>query len=302
MTLDRSAIYALYAPKPAAGRVDPGQTRVARVERATGKIIEAGPFPGAASLTRAGSGLWIAGGFAVSGADTRWLILLDPTSLKVERRVHLPGAAAGTNTLAHLAGNPSLLWLGYAQQVYRLDPGTGSVLLSEPLPGGATSVSLDPSGRRLYAGVDLSSVPASQNDRVMEWDASTGAMLASAPTGGLALGGPQVAAATDGVWIAYATGMLGTIEHRSAARLELIPTKNQPGFGHSNGIRVFTGGSALWVVDASAQQIGCADPGTGMAAASAAETLPAAIAADSAGTYLGTADGVAALQPPSSCP
>jgi hypothetical protein len=134
---------------------------------------------------------------------------------------------------------------------------------------------------------------------VIESDASTGARIASAPTGGIDLGGPTVAAAPDGVWIAYATGLMGAVEHRSAANLSLLA---QPQGQHANGIHVFVGGGALWLVDSMAQQVACADLRTGTIAASSQETLPATLVADANGSYLGNDDGVGFLRPPAACP
>jgi hypothetical protein len=144
-------------------------------------------------------------------------------------------------------------------------------------------------------------VTPSQNsqDLVIEWDALTGARLASAPTGGLGLAGPHVAAAADGVWISYATGSLGAVEHRSAIGLaELLAPQHQ----HTNGIHVFVFGGTLWLVDGMAQQVACGDPLTGLITASSQESSPEAIVADANGSYLGDFDGIGFLRPDPSCP
>jgi sugar lactone lactonase YvrE len=108
-----------------------------------------------------------------------------------------------------------------------------------------------------------------------------------------------LAAAADGVWIAYATGMMGAVEHRGATDLAMLV---DPQYGHTNGIRVFVGGGALWFVDPGAGRLACADLRTGTTAASSQETLPAAIVADANGSYLGDSDGVGFLRPDPSCP
>lgn len=302
MTIDGSAVYALYDPTPSGGSVDPSLTKLARIDRVTGTITTAGPFPGAMRLARIDAGLWIGGSaLQLTGNDSQWLTLVDPQSLRVERRVPLPALADASNhSVAQLAGTSNLLWLGYGQHAYRLNPATGSILLTQELPGIATSVAVDPSGHRVYVGVDLSGSQTNR-DIVIEWDASSGARLASAPTGGIGLGGPQLAAASDGVWIAYATGNLGMIEHRAADGLTIIPVGGQAGQTHANGIHVFMGGGSLWLVDSAAQLVACANPQTGTIAASARESLPAVIVADPVGTYLGNADGVAFLRPDTAC-
>jgi hypothetical protein len=217
-------------------------------------------------------------------------------TLKVKQRINLPGQPTpATFSLPQLAGTSDLLWLGYGNSLYRLDPATGRVLLTQGLPGTATSLSIDPSSHWLYVGV----VPSQgRNALVIEWDGSTGRRIASAPTGGADLGGPTVAAAPDGVWIAYATGMMGAVEHRSARDLSVLVG---PQTGHTNGIRVFVGGGALWLADGGARRLACADLLTGTTAASQ-ESDPAAVVADADGSYLGDIDGVGFLRPEASCP
>jgi hypothetical protein len=298
MSLDSSAVFALYDPGPMNGRPDPAKTMLARIDRATAAVTTAGPFPQATLLARVGPGLWIGAG-AVQGTagDTQSLTLVDPVTLTVKQRVRLPGKPVpGTFSLPEVAGTSDLLWLGYGNSVYRLDPATGRVLLTLGLAGTATSISIDPSGHQLYAGL-VSSQPGAA--LVIELDASTGARIASAPTGGGDLGGPHVAAAPDGVWISYATGMLGAVEHRSATGLALL---SSPDHQHTNGIRVSVFGRTLWLVDGMAQQVACGDPLSGVIAASSQESSPTAVVADASGSYLGDADGVGFLRPDPSCP
>jgi hypothetical protein len=300
MSLDGTAIFALYAPNPVSGGIDSSQMRLARIDRTTGTVTTAGPFPNVWQLTRTASGLWLAAGSAqwAPTADWEWLTLVDPVTLKVKQRVRLPGSPdTGTVSDPQLAATANLMWLGYGHTLYRLDPATGRSLMTQSLPGTVTSISIDPSGRRLYAGV----MPKQASDAlVIESDASTGARIASAPTGGAGLGGPKLVAEPDGVWIAYATGMMGAVEHRSAADLSLVVG---PHGQATNGIRIFVGGAALWFVDGGARQVACADLRTGTIAASVQpETIPAAIAADANGSYLGDGDGVAFLRPDPACP
>ncbi len=301
MSLDASAIFALYAPAPVSGGIDPSKIGLARIDRVTGAVATAGVFPYAKSVARVAAGLWVAAGPTVGegtvGADTKWLTLVDPVSLSVKQRVRLPAQAdSGPFAAPRLAGTSNLLWLGYGHSLYQLDPATGRILLTESLPVNTTSISIDPSGNRLYAGVVSSQGTGAL---VIEWDASTGARIASAPTGGADLGGPQLAAAADGVWIAYATGMMGSVEYRSATDLSMLVG---PQSGHTNGIRVFVGGGVLWLVDGGAGRLACADPRSGTMVASSQESFPAAVVADASGSYLGDADGVGFLRPDASCP
>lgn len=300
MSLDATAIFALYAPNPVSGGIDASQMRLARVDRSSGAVTTAGPFPSAWQMARVAGGLWLAAGTdpANPSADTQWLTLLNPVTLKVKLRVHLPGQppTTGPYAIPYVAGTADLLWSAYGDSLYRIDAASGRVLATQNLAGTATGLSIDPSSRRLYAGV----VPGQGTSAlVVEWDGSTGRRIASAPTGGADLGGPGVVAAPDGVWITYATGMMGAVEHRADTSLSVL---GGPLHGHSNAIRAFVGGGALWLVDGGAGQVECADLRTGTTAASSQENLAAAVVADASGAYLGDADGVGFLRPDPSCP
>jgi len=299
MSLDSAAVFALYAPAPVNGGVDPSKIRLARIDRATGAVTTAGPFPNATELARVTAGLWIGAGPEryAPNAGTDWLTLVDPTTLKVKQRIRLPAQPdLGPFAKPYLAGTSNLLWLAYSESLYRLDPTTGRILVSKSLSGPATSISIDSAGRRLYVAVVPKSGPPAL---VIELDVSNGSRLGSAPTGGWDLGGPTVAAAPQGVWISYATGMMGAVEFRSASDFSMLVG---PQFGHTNGIRAFVGGGAVWFVDGGAGRLACADPSTGRIAASSQETLPGVVVADGNASYLGDSDGVGFLQPDPSCP
>jgi hypothetical protein len=299
MTLDSSAIFALYTPT-ASDPHDTSHTTLTRIDRSTGKVITNGPFSGGFQLVRVGAGLWVVGGMSGGPTvDKYWMDLVDPITLQVKYRTWVPGRPGPTVFgLPQVSGTSSFLWLGYGQQAYRLDPGTGKILVTVSFSGTVTSVSIDPLGQRLYVGVDLA--PSQDNqDQVVELDGHTGARLLSAPTGGNGLGGPQVVAAADGVWIAYATGMMGAIEHRSAASLALLPTPSQ--YGHTNGISVFVGGGSVWFLDPSVRQLTCADPRTGAIAASTQMSFPTTTVADSKGSYVAEQAEIDFLRPDPSC-
>jgi len=287
LTLDRAAVYALTPSK------------VTRIDRSSGAITSAATQANASGIAVTGAGLWIAAGPGIAPAppNLQSLSLFDPVTLQVTRQAQLPGQPGSeTNIGPQLAGDATLLWLGYGHGVYRLDPQTGSVLASQAIPGTAVSISLDPAGQRLYVGLEASSNSSGQ-DRVLEFDGSTGTTIVSAQTGGRGLNGPRVAAVAGGVWIAYATGTRGSVEHRNAISLALVGNS----IGTSNTIRPFVGNGALWLVDGMAQLLTCADPNTGATRASSPETQPQVFAVDAGGAYLGDSSGVTAMQPPAAC-
>lgn len=293
MLLDRTAVFSVTG------------TKLVRIDRSSGAITSAQIPANAIGLTETTAGVWVAAGPGIAPApsNTQWLTLLDPLTLKVKRQVHLPGQpGSDTNAGPHLVGG-NQLWLGYGGALYRLNSDTGDQLSRQTLVGTAISLSLDPSGQRLYVGVGPSQT---QPATVLEYDAATGTRLASANTGGAGLGGPTVAAAADGVWVMYATGMMGAVEHRSATNLSLLTVAQQPNGTNAairgvNSISAFVAAGVLWIVDAMPQQLDCADLTTGAIRASASVQSPVTLVADAGGAYLGDSQGVAALQPPAAC-
>lgn len=296
MALDSGAVFALYSPT-SNNPHDNSQTALARVDRTTGKVGSNGPFPGGFQLLRVGGALWVLGGMNGGPAvDKYWMDLVDPVTLQVKSRLWVPGQAGPTAfALPVITGASNVMWLGYGQHLYRLDVNTGKVLATVNLTGTVTSVSLDPSALRLYAGV----IPQGYQAQVIEFSGNSGTRLRSTPTGGGDLGGPQVAASVDSVWIAYATGMMGQVEHRSAATLALIPNPSQ--VEHTNGISVVVGPTSVWYLDGMAQQVACADPRSGAIASAAGLAFPAALVVDAKGVYAAVQGEIDFLEA-SSCP
>lgn len=300
IALDSSAIFALYTPTSNDPH-DNSQTTLARIDRTTGKLVTNGPFPGGFRLLRVPTGVWVVGGMNGGPAvDKYWMDLVDPVTLQVKSRVWVPGRPGPTAFgLPDLTGASNIMWLGYGQQLFRLDPGTGKVMATVTLAGTVSSVSLDPSAKRLYLGVVPAASQAYQEAQVLELDGTTGSRIASATTGGAGLGGPQVVASADSVWISYATGMMGQVEHRDAANLALLPNPSQ--VGHTNGIGIVVGGGSVWYLDGMAERVACADPRTGAIASTANLTFPAALVADANGTYAAVPGEIDFLKP-ESCP
>jgi hypothetical protein len=87
------------------------------------------------------------------------------------------------------------------------------------------------------------------------------------------------------------------VEHRSGVDLALVGSSIRT----SNTIHAVVGANALWLIDGMAQQITCADPGSGAIRASSTENQPTAFTVDSQGAYLGDTTGIAAMQPPAAC-
>lgn len=292
MALSPEAVYALYAPSATPGPSGALKTRLVRIDRKSGAVLTAGPFPWATTLAVAGSSLWIGGNSqdpTRQPPETLALIRLDASTLKVLQRLPLPPETAQPLVI-NIAADSNSLWVALGSHLYRMNASTGHTLISRTLIGNATSIALDPSGQRLYVGIDGD--PVTSQATVSEWDATTLRELASSTTGGGDLGGPQLAAGTNDVWVAFATGMLGQVEHRRAVDLQIVPGAAAI---YTNAVRVFVAGGMVWATDDMAGRLMCLDPLTGAVVWSRSQVLGGVIAGDDSGLYLGDNNGVAPL-------
>lgn len=296
------AVYALYTPAGTQGALaGADNAMLARIDRASGAVRRAGPFPGALRIAVGAGSVWIAGGLAyrpspVPGAIG--VVRVDPDSLGQLRSVALPADAAQGPHVAAVAADADQAWLAYGAHLYQLDPETAAVRSTpqQSLDGIAASLALDAKAGRLYVGSDAADDRSQAT--ISEWDAATLRKLATAVTGGGHLGGPQVAAAGDGAWVAFATGMLGQVEHRRASDLSVVPTAPSV---HTNGIRVYIADGIVWTTDGMAGQLACLDPVTGALLASTRLDLGGVVAGDGAGLYVGRVTGVDSLVPDPAC-
>lgn len=300
IALSPSAVYVIYEKSPVSGGFNPAVAHVARIDRSSYAVRDGGLFPGAQSLAFAGGYLWVASGPGpgVSRSAENVLYRLDASSLAVQRRTSLVSLGSnGYGEPPSLAGSGGLLWVGYGNRVTRLDPTTSAVLHTWSIrspAAGVSSLSMDPSGTRLYVGM----VPTGVS--IAELDSITGKTLAttSAYYGG-DLGGPRLAATAGGVWVAYATGTQGTAVGLRASDLRRIATI--PG-QHGNAIDAFSGSGVLWTIDAGTGDLVCASPPTGATRASVNWTDGGLLVADSSGTYVGgDTRGVFVLRPSPVC-
>ncbi len=286
------AVYALYVPKGTQGTMEgAANTMLARVDRATGQVRTAGPFAGALTIAISGTSVWIGHG-SVSDAATNSIIQVDGTTLNQLREIVLP--LYGNARIVALAGAGNLVWVAYGSTLFELDGIDGKRLASVPVPGVATSLAIDPTRTRLYAGSDVCGPNSS--GLITEWDSTTLRKIASAGTGGGCLGGPDVSAGKDGVWVSFATGMLGQIEHRAAGDLRLVPLISSE---HSNAIRVYAVVQMVWSSDANG--FACLDPSAGRVKASWPGSTTVVIAGDDQGVYLGDDAGLHRLQVDQRC-
>jgi hypothetical protein len=295
-----NAVYALYSPATSEGALpNATDTRLARIDRTTGAVMTAGPFPFAWHIAAAAGAVWIGPNNQYSGTsapDSRTLVSVDAQSLATQQRVVLPAEVAPGQLLANIATDSGSVWVAYGSHLYRLAAASGAIVASRSLAGTASSIALDPAGRRLYVGVTDDA--AATGAAIAEFEPATLKSLVSTSTGGGGLGGPQVAAGVDDVWVSYATGMLGQVEHRQASNLAVTPVAP---LRFSNGVHVFEAGNLVWVVDAMAGRLVCLDPRTGAVRVDWGTAQGGVLAGDGSAMYLGDVTGVGAFQPDPRC-
>jgi hypothetical protein len=299
MSLDAKAVYVLYQLPSDVSKSGSGPSSnviAARLDRNSGAITTRGPFSGATSIARSGDSLWIAAGRFDEIPSSGTLYQVDPASLSIRQKTPLPPISGSQPLTATLAASTTALWLGYGSHLYKIEPSNGTTVATRDIDGSVVSLSVDPAGRTLYVGTNSTSGGAPAT--VSEWMVGNGDRVASTRSGGSGLGGVHVAATTDGVWIAYATGMQGVAKHLRAADLAETPV---PGVPHTNSVRVYVVDKVLWYSDSMARTLTCADPTTGASRAPSISTKGSTIIGDSKGTYLGGLEGVDVLRVDPQC-
>ena len=288
------AAFVLYSPAGSNGDQAHG---LARVDRKSGTVLTAGPFPYAMNVAVSQGVVWIGNtnpdpGAPAAGSST--VVAADAGNLAVRQQLTLP-AEGHSARIAHVTANGDSLWVGYGTNIFRLAVRDGRTLGSAAVGGVATSISIDPAGRRLYVGING---VAGTSASIIEMDAATLKPLATSTTGGADLGGPQLSAGAQDVWVAFATGMLGQVEHHQAADLASVPVVYVP---HSNGVRIFVIAGMVWVTDLGAGGLECLDQQTGAIRAFWSSPRAGVIAGDGSELYYGDLNGAGSLEIDSRC-
>ena len=298
IVLGPNSVYVICNENEPAGTYSPAVAHVVRIDRGNGAIHDGGLFPGAGSLAVADGYLWVASGPSpgVPSRDANILYRLNALTLVVQQRTSIAGLTiAGNFEPPALAAAGNVLWIGYGPQVARLSAASGAVVWSRSLggTGSVSSLSVDPTGRLIYAGFDAA------RPSIAELNATTGATVASTSAYyGFDLGGPKLAAFVGDVWVAYATGMDGTNVELGAS--DLKPRVEGAGNLHTNGLNVFRGNGFLWMSDVG--ELFCADQTTGAVRATIADVpFGTLIASNSAGTVVAGSNGVYFLKADPRC-
>jgi hypothetical protein len=299
LAVTQQAVFALYTPPGTEGVLNGARnTMVARIDRVSGVVLKAGPFPGALRIAVGFGSVWVgAGNLFLPSPDPQAvdLVKLDADSLTVRARISLPPEKVQYPLVVEPAAGTTGLWVAYGAHIYNLDPLADSVSHSWSIDGVVSSIALSPGGDRLYVGAQTSSDPWAT---ISAWDTTTMNRLVSVSTGGGGMGGPEVVAGTDKVWVAYATGMMGQIEERRASDLADLHAKT-PAF--SNSISVQVAGGFVLFTDGMSGRIGCLDPQTGTVLSTAERPFGGVVAGDRSVLFVGGQNGVAELIPAARC-
>ena len=286
---DRPPNYSALALDPATGIAytlirhpaapGPGPYRLSCTNLATG-LTRKGPDLLAPGLAFASGYLWASG----QPGREPVVVQIDPRSLHVIRSIKLPGVAAPAYAALHVTTGPGhSVWAGSTRTgsartgqvaAYRLDTGSGRILATARLPAGTAAYDLaaDPSGTVLYAAASHIVGAGPEGNVVLEYDARSGRLLATADHGLVtdSIAGSWLAAVPRGVWVSFRTGMLGLTLHLRQASLALTAPTG-PGVADSPATSLFHwamyasavyGGGSLWLAN-QAGFLACLDPVTG---------------------------------------
>jgi hypothetical protein len=98
-----------------------------------------------------------------------------------------------------------------------------------------------------------------------------------------------VSASKDGVWVAYAGGNLGAIQHLRAGDLKSLPVAHR---ATSNAVQVRVIAQVVWLIDGGTQHVACLGPRDGSESAAWDNVNAIDLGGDINGVYLGTTDGL----------
>jgi uncharacterized protein DUF4232 len=179
---------------------------------------------------------------------------LDPSSLSVIRRLSVAGPVVGMDASA------DRIWIFTRDAALGLAPSDGASLETIPTTSDITHGAASPDGATIY--VSLAGPVSNAKFPVLELDPSTGAIVARTRDGLADLTGISGLTATNaGVWIFYATGMMGSGDFARRSDLRYHRGAEPSGWiTGTNAIQLFRAGPWIWQ---SSGGLECFDPITG---------------------------------------
>jgi hypothetical protein len=197
------------------------------------------------------------------------LLALNPATLAIVHAVALPQQPGwGPSRIAYAGG---LIWIAGTRSLIAISPATAAVAKTVPVgsTGGFTGIAASPDGTSLWTTeASAGGGPVAVQRR----DPHTGAVLAAVHGPAAALGGAQIAAASDRAWLAYWTGMQGGYTQVVDRDGQLAETPPPERHRFTNGIEVYLAGRHLWILDGMTGSIACATDTTGRILAAVYDT------------------------------
>jgi hypothetical protein len=231
---------------------EPGSTgSVPLAVSSTTDIAHGAPLEGHSGhptmIATTGSELWVADR---NGDVTQ----LDPTSLSAIRDLSVTGPIVGIDASA------DRIWVFTRDAAVGLDPSNGTRLETIPTSSDIMHGAAAPDGRAIY--VSLAGPVSNDKVPVLELNPRTGVVVARTRDGLADLNGVSGLTATNaGVWIAYATGMMGSGNFARRSDLRYHKSAEPPGWIEgTNAIQLFRAGPWIWQ---SSGGLECFDPVTG---------------------------------------
>lgn len=277
-----------------------------RYNPATGQMTKGAwttGFAGSPAITVTGGWVWMVVGVGedvvVEQRDPVTLAIRSSQSLPVKDNLFGPQVAP---SLTATVNGP--LWIAGGEDLWALNPATGTVETEFDTGDQISSMSTDPTGSLLYT--------AGQSDAstniVTEYSAQTGTELNRSDQP-YAVSAGSVAATNSGVWVSIRTGMAGSAFELSAHGLSQIAPPPSKGGSFGTYTQIMGIGSSiseqtLWLTNyGGPSTLTCADPTTG--AVRASEPTSVAVFAPIASgnqVYAVTASGsVLVITPPAKC-
>jgi len=276
-------------------------TRIALISVHPAAVRASRTVPGGLSLALAGGWLWVSrGGLAdtKNAASYHLVQRFDPVTLASAGTIPLPGRPR------QMAAGPTGLWVATGRRLFLLDPSTGDILRSVAVSGNIERMAVDAAAGVLY---DTRYLPPIGNEvlALEERDLHTGALVATNTRdvrGFLAVN--ALSPVSGGVWMSFASGMLGGAWLFAARDLHQVAYwQLLRQAGGTNATATFADSGVLWVLDGQAETISCADPATGSthAVSRVGMNLTGNVAAAGRRTYVATGSGVALVARGSRC-
>jgi hypothetical protein len=236
-------------------------------------VVRKGPVLPVGHLAVASGYLWVYG--AAGGGPQPRVSQVDPRTLELIRRVHLPAVPARTYpAVAVTAGPGGSVWIGSFRALLRVDAAIGAALVRVRLPAGlaVSDISVDPGRGHLYVSVAHLVNGGIEGNEVFEYDARSGRRLAVAASGLItdSVAGAALTVVPGGVWASFRTGMLGLTIHLRQHDLAAIAPPG-PGIALTPATGAFHwpmyattvyGGGALWLANQTGI-VACLNPRTG---------------------------------------